>query len=103
MAELGEQLSEREQEVLEQLVQGAPNKVIAANLFISPNTVKVHLRNINTKLGASSRTEASRIAMEKGLVTLPGMEAVAEVEPADAGLSNGTAGSVVVEEPTIDE
>ncbi len=86
MAELGEDLSEREQEVLEQLVQGASNKVIASNLFISPNTVKVHLRNINTKLGASSRTEASRIALEKGLVTIPGMEVVAETEPeADVG------------------
>ena len=80
MAELDEPLSERELEVLEQLVQGASNKAIAGHLFISPNTVKVHLRNINTKLGASSRTEASRIALEKGLVTLPGMELVAEAE-----------------------
>lgn len=100
MAELGEQLSEREQDVLEQLVQGASNKVIAANLFISPNTVKVHLRNINTKLGASSRTEASRIALEQGLVTLPGME------PAETAPENGeppSAEPAPVSEPDADQ
>lgn len=103
MAELGEQLSEREQEVLEQLVQGAANKIIAANLFISPNTVKVHLRNINTKLGASSRTEASRIALEQGLVTIPGMEAVAEAEPELIETVSEPADIAPINEPQIEE
>ena len=74
MAELNEPISDREKDVLELLIQGATNKEIGASLFISPNTVKVHLRNINTKLGARSRTEASKIALERGLIVLPGME-----------------------------
>lgn len=74
MPELGESLSEREVDVLERLAEGAANKEIATTLHISANTVKVHLRNIYTKLGATSRTEAVRIAMEQGLLTLPNVE-----------------------------
>ncbi|MEM9777934.1 MAG: response regulator transcription factor, partial [Chloroflexota bacterium] len=97
MAELDEPLSDREQEVLELLAQGTTNKEIAASLFISPNTVKVHLRNINTKLGAKSRTEASRIALERGLVVIPGME------PVETTNGNGsTAERGLVEKPAID-
>lgn len=75
MAELGESLSERELEVLNCLAKGSGNKEIATELHISGNTVKVHLRNIYTKLGASSRTEATAVALQQGLITLPGMDA----------------------------
>ncbi|MBK9051116.1 MAG: hypothetical protein IPL78_09420 [Chloroflexi bacterium] len=73
MFEQEETLSERELEVLDLLIKGASNREIADTLFISPNTVKVHLRNIYTKLGASSRTEATAIALQQGLVRLPNM------------------------------
>lgn len=73
MAEKGEALSERELEVLQCVVEGAGNKEIAAALVISHNTVKVHLRNIFTKLGVSSRTEATAVALQQGLVTLAGI------------------------------
>ncbi len=72
MAEQGEPLSERELDVLRCLAHGASNKDIASDLTISQNTVKVHLRNIYTKLGVSSRTEATTAAMQQGYIAIPG-------------------------------
>ena len=64
-------LSEREIEILELVSQGKSNKEIAAELFISVNTVKVHLANIFTKIDVSSRTEATLYAIEHGIVASP--------------------------------
>ena len=62
------ELSDREVEILKLVATGVSNKEIAYQLGISPNTVKVHLRNVFTKIGASSRTEAAFTAVRMGLV-----------------------------------
>ena len=67
---LQEALTHREQEVLELLAEGLPNKAIAAQLGISDQTVKFHVASISAKLGATNRTEAVRIALRRGLLTL---------------------------------
>jgi DNA-binding NarL/FixJ family response regulator len=63
-------LTRREQEVLELLAEGLPNKAIAARLGISDQTVKFHVASISAKLGATNRTEAVRLALRRGLLTL---------------------------------
>jgi DNA-binding NarL/FixJ family response regulator len=52
-------LSEREREVLAALRRGLSNKVIAGELQLSENTVKIHVRNVMRKLGATNRTMAA--------------------------------------------
>jgi DNA-binding CsgD family transcriptional regulator/N-acetylneuraminic acid mutarotase len=69
MAEANDLLSEREIEILRLVATGAANKEIALRLSISPNTVKVHMRNIFTKIGVASRTEATLFAINNGIVS----------------------------------
>jgi DNA-binding CsgD family transcriptional regulator len=61
-------LSERELQVLQELAAGRSNKEIAAQLHVSPNTVKTHVARLFEKLGAKRRTEAIRRARELGIV-----------------------------------
>jgi two-component system, NarL family, nitrate/nitrite response regulator NarL len=65
-----EALTPREQEVLQLLAEGLPNKTIADRLHISEHTVKFHVNAILSKLGAQSRTEAVVRATRLGLLLL---------------------------------
>ena len=73
------ELTEREREILRLIASGASNKDIARQLFISPNTVKVHLRNIFAKIGAASRTEAAVYAIHEGMTQSLDLPAVTVV------------------------
>lgn len=61
-----DELTERELEILRMVSQGLQNKLIAAALRLSENTVKIHIHNLITKLGAHNRTEAAAIFHESG-------------------------------------
>ena len=64
----GKDVSNREIEVLRLLAEGKTNAQIAVDLVISQNTVKTHIKNTMKKLGASNRTEAVNIAIQKGIL-----------------------------------
>jgi DNA-binding NarL/FixJ family response regulator len=61
-------LTAREKEVLDLVAAGLANGEIAGRLFISERTVKFHVSSILAKLGAKNRTQAVRVARERGLV-----------------------------------
>src|SRR5262245_10704408 len=68
---LGEEdLTSREMEVLRYAAEGDRNRDIGAKLFISEETVKVHIKHIMEKLGASDRTQAVAIALRRGIIEL---------------------------------
>jgi two-component system response regulator FixJ len=61
-------LSTREREVLDGLVAGNPNKIIAFNLGISPRTVEIYRANVMTKMKAGSLSELVRMALVAGVL-----------------------------------
>ena len=65
-----ENLTEREIEVLKEVANGNRNRTIAERLFISEETVKVHIKHIMEKLGASDRTQAVAIGVRRGIIHL---------------------------------
>lgn len=65
-----ETLTVREKDVLKHVADGNRNRDIAERLFISEETVKVHVKHIMEKLGANDRTEAVTIALRRGIIDL---------------------------------
>ena len=65
-----EDLTEREQQVLQLLARGMPNREIAQTLFLSERTVQAHLTRIFSKMGVTSRLEAVLLAVRLGWLTL---------------------------------
>jgi len=75
LAEIHDKLagpSNREQQVLEGLVAGKANKVIAYDLGISPRTVEIYRANLMTKMGANSLSDLVRMAMTAGILDTSG-------------------------------
>ena len=67
---IDDELTPREVEVLELLAEGLANKAIGVRLTISDQTVKFHVASIIGKLGASNRTDAVRLAVRRGLISM---------------------------------
>ena len=67
--EPGRDLTGRETEVLDMMAQGLTNSQIAERLTVSESTVKFHVRNILSKLGAASRSEAVSLAWQYNLIS----------------------------------
>jgi DNA-binding NarL/FixJ family response regulator len=65
----GEQLTNREREVLELIAAGRSNKRIALELGIAEKTVKTHVGHVLAKLGVADRTQAALLAVQQGLVS----------------------------------
>jgi DNA-binding NarL/FixJ family response regulator len=65
-----EGLTAREIDVLRQVAGGNRNRDIAEKLFISEETVKVHVKHLMEKLGATDRTQAVTIAVRRGIIQL---------------------------------
>ena len=63
-------ISERERQVLSLVAAGKRNKEIAADLSIAEDTVKMHVRNIFSKLDVTDRTEAVTVALRRGIIHL---------------------------------
>ena len=63
-------LTEREIDVLREVAAGNANKMVAQRLKVSEETVKAHMKNILSKLGANDRTHAVTIALKRGIIEI---------------------------------
>ena len=68
--QVGDNLTERERQVLALIAEGMTNKEIAQQLSLSPDTVRVYVSHVLAKLGVGNRTEAARLALENNLVNI---------------------------------
>ena len=64
-------LSKREREIMDLLAQGLTGEQVAAQLFLSPETIKTHIRNAMNKLEANTRVHAIAIALREGFISSP--------------------------------
>jgi len=64
-------LSAREIEILEQLAMGKSNDAISEIFVLSPNTVRTHIQNVIKKMGVHSKLEATTLALQLGIITMP--------------------------------
>lgn len=69
-----EDLTQREFDVLEQIVSGKSNKEIATELDVSESTVKTHINSLLSKLGVTDRTQAATTALRRGIVPLESLK-----------------------------
>ena len=77
-------LTEREREVLSLVAAGLQGGAIAQRLYVSPETVKSHVQNAMTKLGARTRAQAVAIALTTGYIGTP---AVSHPQPEAPGMA----------------
>ncbi len=68
---LREKLSAREIQILEQLARGASNEEISETFVLSPNTVRTHIQNVLKKMGVHSKLQATTLALQLGIITMP--------------------------------
>jgi DNA-binding NarL/FixJ family response regulator len=64
-------LSKREREIMDLLAQGLTGEQVAERLFLSPETIKTHIRNAMNKLEAHTRVHAIAIALREGFISAP--------------------------------
>jgi DNA-binding NarL/FixJ family response regulator len=64
-------LSKREREIMDLLAQGLTGEQVAEKLFLSPETIKTHIRNAMNKLEANTRVHAIAIALREGFLSAP--------------------------------
>ena len=64
-------LSKREREIMDLLAQGLTGEQVAERLFLSPETIKTHIRNAMSKLEANTRVHAIAIALRDGFISPP--------------------------------
>jgi DNA-binding NarL/FixJ family response regulator len=64
-------LSKREREIMDLLAQGLTGEQVAEKLFLSPETIKTHIRNAMSKLEATTRVHAIAIALREGYISPP--------------------------------
>jgi DNA-binding NarL/FixJ family response regulator len=64
-------LSKREREIMDLLAQGLTGEQVAEKLYLSPETIKTHIRNAMNKLEANTRVHAIAIALREGFISAP--------------------------------